>query len=215
MRRIELFTQGSEGGFVAVVEIAPFPDRGMPDVVLWGERTFMIARGLTGSHGRQIYREAFAFVSLTPSPGIERHDETCPETCDVMHPPPPPPPVDRGAITTLHGMDPHGDEHRETRADGMQKDYVVLTAGERAKGFVRPVRRSYRHVGKPGHNSKLDGAASRGCGGVTTMGIALAETYARDPKFYGGTFCATCKEHFPVGAEGEFVWADTDERVGT
>ena len=42
-----------------------------------------------------------------------------------------------------------------------------------------------------------------------------AETYARDPKFYSGTFCVTCKAHRPVGANGEFVWAGTAEKVGT
>lgn len=215
MRQVELWT-GSNGGvrgFVAVVEILPFPDERLPDVIVWGERTFK--NYAIGMHGRPRYVEAFAVVSLTESPGRPQHDETCPYDCAVMHPPPPPPPVDRSSVTTLHGMDPNGDEHRETRADGMQKDYIVLTAEERAKGFVRAVRRSYRHVGKPGHNSKLDGDAGRGCGGVTTMGAALAETYARDPKFYSGTFCSTCHKHFPVGADGEFVWADTDERVGT
>jgi hypothetical protein len=34
--------------------------------------------------------------------------------------------------------------------DGQQKNYVVLTEEERAKGFVRPVRRSYVHVGTRG-----------------------------------------------------------------
>src|ERR1700684_1360340 len=48
--------------------------------------------------------------------------------------------------------------HREDRGDGQQKDYVVLSEAERAKGFVRPVRRSYKHLK---------------CGGVTTMGQAL------------------------------------------
>jgi len=82
----------------------------------------------------------------------------------------------------------------------MQKDYVVLSNEERARGFVRPVRRSYKHLT---------------CGVVTTMGHALAETYARDPEFYSGTFCAGCRAHFPVGADGEFVWDGTDEKVGT
>ena len=50
-----------------------------------------------------------------------------------------------------------------------------------------------------------------GCGEVTTMGRKLAETYARDPKFYGATFCAACGMHYPVA---EFVWKDTDEKVG-
>lgn len=75
---------------------------------------------------------------------------------------------------------------------GMQKAYLVLSDEERAKGFVRPVRRSYIHLL---------------CGGVTTMGQTIAETYARDPYFYGGTYCATCRSHFNVGASGEFVWS--------
>ncbi len=47
-----------------------------------------------------------------------------------------------------------------------------------------------------------------GCGTVTTMAQALAETYARDPSFYGATYCAGCRTHLPVGAYGEFVWTD-------
>lgn len=94
--------------------------------------------------------------------------------------------------------------HREIIEDGtrkgQQRDYVILSVEERAKGFVRSVRRSYRHLK---------------CGVVTTMGLALAETFARDPHFYSGTFCAGCCAHFPVGADGEFVWDGTDERVGT
>lgn len=85
--------------------------------------------------------------------------------------------------------------------DGMQKNYLVLSEEERAKGFVRPVRRAYRH---------------QPCGTVTTMGLALAETYARDPKFYSGTFCCMCRNHFPVGEQGEFIWDDgSGHKVGT
>jgi len=47
-----------------------------------------------------------------------------------------------------------------------------------------------------------------GCGETTSMARAIAETYAVDPKFYGGTYCAHCKGHFPVGEHGEFVWLD-------
>jgi hypothetical protein len=51
------------------------------------------------------------------------------------------------------------------------------------------------------------------------MGLAIAETYARDPHFYGGTFCASCGDHFKVGPFGEFRWydrdGDTGELVGT
>jgi len=84
--------------------------------------------------------------------------------------------------------------------DGQYRDYAVLPQSERDKGFVRPVRRSYRHLV---------------CHSVTTMGLAIAETYARDPRYYGATFCCACRAHFPVGPSGEFVWEGTDEKVGT
>jgi hypothetical protein len=84
--------------------------------------------------------------------------------------------------------------------DGQQEKYLVLSDEARAKGFVRPVRHAYRHLK---------------CGAVTIMGQALAETYARQPNFYGGTFCVNCGTHFPVGPDGEFVWDGTDEKVGT
>lgn len=90
--------------------------------------------------------------------------------------------------------------HTELKENGQQKGYVVLSPEERAKGFVRPVRRSYVH---------------EKCGGLTTMSQDLAQTYARQPNFYSGTFCVSCGKHFPVGANGEFVWADTSEKVGT
>lgn len=80
---------------------------------------------------------------------------------------------------------------------GLQDTYLVLSEEERAKGFVRPLRRSYLHLT---------------CGGVTTMGLAIAETYARNPGFYGGTFCATCGNHFTLD---QFVWDGTDVRVGS
>lgn len=83
--------------------------------------------------------------------------------------------------------------------DGQQKDYLVLSDEELAKGFVRPVRRTYIH---------------QRCGSVTTMGTRLAETYARDPAFYGSTFCVHCGDHYLVGMNGEFVWENGD-KVGT
>lgn len=90
------------------------------------------------------------------------------------------------------------DDHREINTEsGQQKAYVVLTEEERAKGFVRPLRQSYVHVK---------------CGAVTAMNLAIAETYARDPKFYSGTFCVECREHFPLD---EFHWDGTNEKVGS
>lgn len=74
-------------------------------------------------------------------------------------------------------------------ATGMQRDYVVRSQEERAKGFVKRVRYTYVHQ----------------CGVATKMGAALAETYARDPNFYSGTFCVGCRAHFPLT---EFTWDD-------
>lgn len=103
--------------------------------------------------------------------------------------------------TSLTDGSPVTPDHREIDPQtGMQKAYVVLSQEERAQGFIRPVRTSYRHDK---------------CGVVTTMGRALAETYARDPHFYSGTFCCGCRTHFPVGEDGEFTWDGSDERVGT
>lgn len=81
---------------------------------------------------------------------------------------------------------------RHIEADGMQEVYLVLSDEEREKGFVRPYRDSYIHTR---------------CGTITTMGRAIAETYARQPDFYTGTYCVGCHTHYPVGADGEFVWA--------
>ena len=77
--------------------------------------------------------------------------------------------------------------------------YLVLSDEERAKGFVRPVRRTYIHDV---------------CGAATTMGQKIAETYAREPAFYGATYCVRCQQHRPVGADGEFTWED-GTKVGT
>lgn len=154
--------------------------------------------------------------------------------------------------TTLTGDVPNGRDHRELKENGQQLAYVVLSDEERRKGFVRPVRRSYRHVGVPRPSNLRDltederqqysqfGYAKfeaypesrspltgkfwtqaeldkigQGCGTTTTMSQEIAETYARDPHFYGGTFCCHCRKHLRVGEYGEFVWEGTDERVGT
>ena len=145
--------------------------------------------------------------------------------------------------------DPSDPDLKEIEESGMQKKYLVLSEEERAKGFVRPLRRSYRHFGPPppmyplreltpeeqerwadydywrfekypeGAGAKgkywtkkaLD-AVNNGCGQITKMGLALCETYARNPKFYGGTFCVGCHQHFPVQ---EFLWEEDGAVVGS
>ena len=70
--------------------------------------------------------------------------------------------------------DPNNPDLHKEKSNGQNEAYLVLSEEERAKGFIRPVRRTYIH---------------EECGTVTTMSVAIAETYARDPKFYGLTFC--------------------------
>lgn len=132
--------------------------------------------------------------------------------------------------------------------------YLVLSRAERAKGFVRPLRRSYTHRGPVGPKYPLreltpderarwsyDGpayegakfedyteaeaplvgrvwtaadlaAVDNGCQSSTRMGLELCETYARDPNFYGATYCCGCRKHLPVA---EFTWDEDGSRVGS
>lgn len=160
---------------------------------------------------------------------------------------------------TVSGREPTNPENAPvpnsaTKPDGQHVDHWVLCAEERAKGFIRPLRDSYVHVGPPlpaglrdltpeererygqygyvkfepnpdyPEKSAVTGRfwtqadldkAGKGCGTLTRMPMACAETYARQPGYYGSTFCCGCGTYLPVGARGEFVWPGTDERVGT
>jgi hypothetical protein len=140
--------------------------------------------------------------------------------------------------------DPKDPRLNETKSGGQQEAYLVLSEEERAKGFVRPVRDSYKHWGQMAKYPLRDltddehkrydqygyvqfeaypeGSAllgrywteqdlKGGCQQITTMARPLAETYARDPKFYGSTYCSCCGKHFPVG---QFRWLD-DSLVGS
>ena len=88
---------------------------------------------------------------------------------------------------TSESQDPELWEQKENRQN---KKYLVLPPEEIAKGLVRPLRTTYIHTK---------------CGAETKMATEIAETYARDPKFYGETFCVGCGKHFPVS---EFKWID-------
>jgi hypothetical protein len=102
-----------------------------------------------------------------------------------------------GPLTTTDGRPVHEVRAEQRDKTGMHASYIVMKPEERAKGFVRPLRRSYVHV----H-----------CKQTTTMGSALCETYARDPNFYHSTFCVSCNAHFPIT---EFVWSEDGDVVGS
>jgi hypothetical protein len=105
--------------------------------------------------------------------------------------------------TTLTDGSPVTPDYKDILTEGprtgQQKAYVVLSDRDRKKGFIRPFRDAYRH---------------QTCGKITVMGRSLAETYAIEPTFYSGTFCSTCKAHFPVGADGQFTWYEMDGSEG-
>lgn len=94
--------------------------------------------------------------------------------------------------------DRNNPELKEVLPSRQNKTYLVLPEEERKKGYVRPLRSIYVHDK---------------CGVATTMGSALSETYARNPKFYSHTYCvgSKCQTHFPVS---EFKW-DDGEVVGS
>ena len=92
--------------------------------------------------------------------------------------------------TTDDPNDPRLTHGTDSEPAAQAETYLVATEEERAKGFVRPVRRTYIHTS---------------CGVATRMRQELAETYAREPAFYGGTYCVGCQMHLPVN---EFNWED-------
>lgn len=101
------------------------------------------------------------------------------------------------ALCTTNGKPVDEVRAAQTNDVGQHDGYIVLCPDERAKGFVRPCRSAYKH---------------NTCGSITRMGQALSETYARDPTFYGSTFCVECNKHLPVN---EFVWTVDGTQVGS
>lgn len=99
--------------------------------------------------------------------------------------------------TTTDPLDPDLGHGPDNEPGPQNEKYLVLSKEEREFGFVRPVRLRYIHST---------------CGVETRMSLEIAETYARDPKFYGSTYCVGCRMHRPVD---EFVWSDTDQKVGS
>lgn len=94
-----------------------------------------------------------------------------------------------GVSLTIDPTDPRLTHGVDTEPVGQAAAYLVLDPVHPDRKLHRPVRTSYRHT--------------RGCGAVTTMSLAIAETYARDPKFYGATYCTGCRMHKDVA---EFEW---------
>lgn len=102
-------------------------------------------------------------------------------------------PTDESKLCSTSGEAPDKVRAEQTEETGQHKSYLILCDNERARGFVKPYRDTYRH---------------RTCGTTTKMQRKIAETYARDPHFYGSTFCVCCNTHRPLA---EFVWEPDGE----
>lgn len=117
---------------------------------------------------------------------------------------------------TIDRNDPDLGHGGDTVPGPQNKKYLILPEHKR-KGFIRPLRRSYIHVGIGGHeidpnDMSKSGLKGNACGVQTRMGLELCETYAANPHFYGSTYCVGCQMHLPVA---EFVWDEDGEVVGS
>lgn len=104
-----------------------------------------------------------------------------------------------------HHRPPIGDGERMTNfdygeklPDGQHERHPTDQSGE----YQAPIRNSYKHLA---------------CGGVTRFGNAIAETYAKHPFNYGGTFCCRCGDYFPLrkgDGSHAFEWTGDGTPVG-
>lgn len=83
-------------------------------------------------------------------------------------------------------------DYGSKKPDGQYENHPTNTEGE----YVAPIRRTYIH---------------KSCGVATKIGMEIAETYAKNPKYYGRTFCVGCHSYFPVS---EFYWEIDDVTLG-
>lgn len=128
--RVVLLTRDSQ--HVADVETPPFDP--MPEIVVWGLRSFVARPSASWAEaGAPEYGEAFAYYVPAIVEGVP-----CTRTETR---------VPTGDSDPIHVVTDPAQVDRTLGPDGQQRTYLVLSAEERAKGFVRPVRHSYKHVG--------------------------------------------------------------------
>jgi len=83
-------------------------------------------------------------------------------------------------------------DYGEQRENGQYENYPTIDEGE----FEQAPRKWYIHVD--------------GCGEETGMSEELVKSVARNPEYYGKTYCAGCEEHVPVS---EVEWQDGSDWV--
>jgi hypothetical protein len=93
----------------------------------------------------------------------------------------------------------HEANHRMTREDGQQNEYVTLPEDQRETGDLDGVPQVYVH---------------QKCGVATGMPEEIIRTYLKNPYIYSGdaTYCCGCSTHVP---NRECVWTETGEDLQT
>lgn len=93
-------------------------------------------------------------------------------------------------------------KHEELAGMEHPHGYHIHDDADESGPFLRPIRKSYRHIL---------------CGAITRISDTVAKNYARNPKHYSGTVCVHCGSVYPVAG---FWWQDegghdTTEAVGS
>lgn len=84
-----------------------------------------------------------------------------------------------------------------TRTGSQLEANYLLTEEELNLGYVRPLRKEYRHDR---------------CGEITSVSLMVAEVLASYPRYYASVLCSTCAVQMPVR---EFRWTEDGHRVGS
>ncbi len=99
----------------------------------------------------ELQRRTVGDIRLGPRPDtqedIDRRTERLVKVIETASVAKVPPPVDRSNLCTTSGEPVDVVRANQKEETGQHKGYIVLCDAERAKGFVRPYRDRYQHVG--------------------------------------------------------------------
>lgn len=92
--------------------------------------------------------------------------------------------------------DRHEQEHTRRKPDGQMKDHVTNAPGDRYRGSLSGVPRTYRHPR---------------CGRGTVMPEEIIRSYLANPLLYGDrSFCTGCNDYVDTS---ELSWVETGENM--
>lgn len=179
MEKIKLYTR--DGGYVVTVTVPVFNPK--PEAIAWGSRVFVLKDTR--------YVEGLLWPIIEGQVPVEMDRAELTESLDAE--------MAAGAFKSpeegglpLQVEQSFGFDYGKQLPDGQFERHPTIPA-EGIKP-LRPLRHSHKHLK---------------CGGITTMGHFIAQTYSIKPEFYTGTFCSRCAGYFTFGTlDGNFVWID-------